>query len=337
MPKWAVGAFVDQPDERVEEAVDMEDGEDTPSPEAETPTAPTPDAEAPAVPEGAVAPETDERIATVKGAVEHLNNGGLLSAIDPSVVYEALKRSDRYKERKLRDDISLFDSEDGARVIYKDNNADFEHLGAHFSSEMLRSLGVQAPAVKFAGEGDDKPFVYRSPDGVIEDTEIDRNITPANLPPERILGVQVSDWLTDTRDRSPASVIGVRPVDNDEDIDLVAAIGPMAALVGLDQKELEERRKLDVEGFFQSTKESYGQDFSEATEDQRNILIEVLNSLIQRAEEFDWEEYFAKLAVDGKLSQNEEKHLSIVRALFDSRLQSLKDSRESVLAVLGIR
>lgn len=322
MPRWAVGAFVEQPDERVEDAVD-DDGEVT----AAVPTA---DGDA-------VAPDTEERIATVKGAVEHLNNGGLLSQLDPSVVFEALKRSDRYKERELREDITLFEPEEGAKIIVKTNNTDFEHLSAHFSSEVLRSVGVQAPAVKFAGEGDDKPFAYRSPDGVIEGTFIDRNLSPGDLPPERIIGVQIADWLSDTRDRSPASIIGVRQEDNEDEFDLVAGIGPASALIGLSAEELEQRRSLDIPAFFESTKTSYGQDFSEATDQQREILIQVMNALIDRAREFDWTEYREKLAVDGKLSEGEEQHLEIVETLFNDRLNKLENSREALLAILGIQ
>ena len=335
MPKWAVGAFVEQPDERVESAPEGDDDQD--APEADAPGVDVEQAADAIEQEGAVAPDTEERIATVKGAVEHLNNGGLLSALDPSVVMEALKRSDRYSDRKLRDDVTLFESEDGRRIILKEDNQDFEHLGAHFSSEMLRNLGVQAPAVKFAGEGDDKPFAYRSPDGVIEGATVDRNLTPADLPPERILGVQISDWLTDTRDRSPASILGVRSDEDQEEVDLVAAIGPPSALVGLSAEELEARRNIELPAFLEATQNSYGQSFAEAEEEQRNILIEVINALIERAGEFDWDEYRQKLAVDGTLSEGEERHLSIVKALFDNRLEVLSNSRDSLLAILGIQ
>lgn len=320
MPRWAIGAFVEQPDERVEEAA-----EET----AEVAADATPDT-------ASVTAETEERIATVKGAVEHLNNGGLLSELDPSVVFEALKRSDKYKARNLRDDITIFEPEEGAKIIVKTDNDDFEHLSAHFSSDILRSLGVQAPAVKFAGEGDNKPFAYRSPDGVVEGTFIDRNLTPGDMPPERIIGIQVADWLSDTRDRSPASIIGVREEGNDEEFDVVVGIGPQSALIGLSAEELEQRRSLDLPEFFEATKTAYGQDFAEASDDQKNILVEVLNALIDRAKEFDWAEYREKLGVDGTLSEGEQNHLQIVESLFTDRLNKLENSRESLLSILGI-
>ena len=322
MPRWAVGAFVEQPDERVEDAAEVDAEEATPDAPEAAPVAAT---------------ETEERIATVKGAVEHLNNGGLLSELDPSVVFEALKRSDKYKARNLRDDITIFEPEEGAKVIVKTDNDEFEHLSAHFSSEILRSLGVQAPAVKFAGEGDDKPFAYRSPDGVVEGTFIDRNLTPGDMPPERIIGIQVSDWLSDTRDRSPASIIGVRQEGNDEEFDVVVGIGPQSALISLDADELAQRRAIDLPEFFETTKTSYGQDFSEATDEQKNIIVEVLNALIARAREFDWAEYREKLSVDGTLSEGEQKHLEIVEALFNDRLNKLENSREALLTILGVQ
>jgi hypothetical protein len=78
MPKWAVEAFIDPPEPRTEDAADMDEpsneseSEQVEAPEAPTSVAPTP---------------LEERIDSVKEAVEHLNKGGLLADIDPAILY----------------------------------------------------------------------------------------------------------------------------------------------------------------------------------------------------------------------------------------------------------
>jgi len=315
--KWVVEAFIDAPDERVEETVaEAADEQVDDSAEAQR-----------------VAPTVEEKIDSVKEAVEHLNKGGLIADLDPSVVMEALRKSDKYKASKLDNGFTLFETEDGQRVLLKEDNDLFEHISAHLSSDVLREMGVQAPAVKFAGEGDDRAFVYRSPDGVIEGAEVDDDLGVDDLPDAAILGTQVADWLTDTRGRTEASILGVRA---GEDVDAVVAVGPPAALIGLDADELEERRQIGPQDFFQATTEAYGKSFAEAADEEKQVVIEILDSLIERAQQFSWDDYRAKLAADGIISEAEQNHLEIVQGIFESRVENLSASRDAILAVLGL-
>jgi len=326
VPKWAVEAFSNAPEPRVEEEVDLTE----PDGDGADPEVPDPQTEGTA--SVAPRPPTD-RIDSVKEAVEHLNKGGLLGDVDPSVLYEALKRVEGYKKRKLRDDITLFESPDGKKFLLKEDNIDFEHLSAHFTSELLRELGVQAPSVKFAGSETDRPFVYRSPDDVIENAEIDRNLTSDELPPERVLGIQVADWLADTRDRSPASLVGVRLGD---EVDVVANIGPQSASIGLDEEELNRRRALVIDEFFASTAAAYGRNFADAEQSDKDLMIQMLDSLIERASEFSWTDYRSKLQADGIISEAEQTHLQIVEEIFNNRLEQLVASKELIQQILGL-
>lgn len=316
---WVVGAFIDSPEERVEEVAEPDEQSDAPA------------ADAPVVER--VAPDEGQRIESVKEAVEHINKGGLLADIDPAVVIEALKKSDRYKARKLNDDVTLFEAEDGQRILMNDNPEPFEHLSAHFSSEILREMGVQAPAVRFAGEGPSRPFLYRSPDGVIEGAELLDDVDPEGLPPDAILGTQFADYLTDTRDRSNASVLGVQVGDVSE---AVVTVGPLAALIGLNEGELEERRNIGVEEFFEATRDAYGRNFEGADDETRSLMLEVVEALLERAREFNFDDYRQKLQSDGILSEAEESHLEIVQGLYEDRLENLNSSKDAILQVLGL-
>jgi len=314
-PRWVVDAFINPPDERTEDVAEPDE------------------AEAAAEPDDAVsvAPSSRERITSLKEGVEHLNKGGLLADLAPAIVVEALERSDIYEDRELRDGFRLFESEDGRRIMLKENNEPFEHMSAHYTSELMREFGVQAPAVKFAGEGDERPFLYRSPDQVVEDVEIDPEMGPEDLPGEIILAVQTADWLSDTRERSPASILVARQGD---EVDGVVTIGPPAGLIGLSESELALRRNIGPEDFFQDTMESYGRNFVD--EEDRELMLEVVDQLLQRAQEFDWTLYREKLSIDGRLSEGEERHLAILEDLFSTRLEALERSKDAILQILGL-
>jgi hypothetical protein len=340
LPNWAVGAFIDQPEPKTEETVDLAEGdEQQPEVSAEDVTAEenesTPSPGSGEVAATVAPPPLEERIDSLKEAVEHLNSGGMISEISPSIVMDALKRSDRYKETKLANDITLYESDqDGRRVLLKQNNEDFEHIAAHFSGETLRNLGVSAPAVRFAGSGDNRPYYFKSPDDVIEGAEDVGNYDRDSAPLNQVLGVQVADWLTDTRDRNDSSLFNV--ISGEDKVDIVASYGPLSANIGLDEEELEGRRNLALEVFFETTKEAYGFDLTSAEESQKELTLRILDSLIARAQEFSWADYSAKLEVDGSLTDAEKRHLEIVREIFDSRLQSLTENRDAVLSILGL-
>lgn len=343
LPNWAYASFVNAPDPRVEEAGDLTEEGDEParavadgagapqasaSPDPDTPEAESADGDA-----ASVAPP-EEKIKSVKEAVEHLNKGGLLSAIDPTIILEALEKAENYSASKPREDIIVYTSDQDGKVIVKTNNLQFQHLGAHFSSEMLRELGVQAPTVRFAGEGDDRPFYYRSPDDVIEDASIDPDFEITSVPPERIIATQIADWLSDTRGRTLKSLFAATA---GEDTDLVVSVGPMAGLAGLTQDELEERRALVLEDYFEKANRDYGLTYGDADEEQKKLIIEIVETLILRAQSFSWQDYFAKLASDGDLSDIERTHLDIVKEIYDSRLDSLQSSRDNLLNIYGVK
>ncbi len=342
LQNWAYEAFVNAPDPKVEEAGDLaEDTEDVAeaapdateaaSEVAEQATEAVPDADN--VPENVAPVAPEERISSLKEAVEHLNNGGLLSAIDPSIVLEALERAENYQASKPRPDITVYTSDENGKVIVKKDNLQFQHLGAHLSSELLRELGVQAPAVRFAGEGDDRTFFYRSPDDVVEDADIDPDFEVTSVPPERIIATQIADWLSDTRDRTSRSLFAATSGD---DTDLVVSVGPLAALSGLTQEELEERRNVVLEDFFSSVNDAYGLTFEQADEEQKALVLEIIGRLIDRAKNFSWQDYFSKLATDGVLSDIERTHLDIVKKIYDSRLSALSKSKESLAKIYGV-
>lgn len=335
LPNWAIGAFVDAPETRVEDPGDM--SEDEPVDQPGAPSAQ--DAEVTEEDESASAsvapPPLEQRISSLAAAVEHLTDGGMISEISPSIVHDALKRANNYEETRLSDDLFLYESsQDGRRVLFKESETDFEHLSQHFSGEVLRNLGVQSPAVRFAGSGNNRPYYFRSPDDVVQGAVGVADYEPSVELADQVLGVQISDWLTDTRDRSESSLFVADLADGGQE--LVASYGPSGALIGLDSDELESRRNETLEVFFQLSQDAYGVDLTEAEESQQEVVLRLLDSLITRAQEFSWADYLQKLQLDGSITDQEKRHMNIVRDLYDNRLQSLTNSRDVVLEILGM-
>ena len=75
--------------------------------------------------------------------------------------------------------------------------------------------------------------------------------------------------------------------------------------------------------------------FKNLTEIQKRQSLKTLDTLIQRASDFSWEDYIARLSLDGELSDAEKRHLNIVKKIFESRVGILKSSREQFVSILG--
>jgi hypothetical protein len=116
----------------------------------------------------------------------------------------------------------------------------------------------------------------------------------------------------------------------------VATIGPRSALIGLDAEELAARRNIGADQFFEDTTAAYGRTFDSAEQQEKDLMLQILESLIERANEFSWEDYRAKLAADGIISEAEQRHLSIVQELFNRRLEALNSSKETIQTILGL-
>ena len=75
--------------------------------------------------------------------------------------------------------------------------------------------------------------------------------------------------------------------------------------------------------------------FANLTDIQERQSLKTLDTLIQRASDFSWEDYIARLSLDGELSDAEKRHLNIIQKIFETRVGILKSSREQFVAMLG--
>jgi hypothetical protein len=290
------------------------------------PGKPSADAEAPKE-------QAETKITNIENAIEHINNGGNLSEIDSSILMDAVKRSKIYKQKKLNANQTLFDREDGVSFVEVRPSALFEGLGAHLSSDLQVALDVLAPKTRLVGKGDKRAYLVQTPESLVPGSGIQETAKISDMEADDLLGLLVSDYLSDVRRRSPATITGL---ETDDGIRAVARTNAPSALAGLSAQELERRRDLDLNGYMDSDGSVISKNLRERAEEVRQQIIEVYDDLIQRARGFRWDNYMQRLTSDGELSPAEVRHMEIVKSVFDQRLENLTQSREMFAEFLGI-
>jgi hypothetical protein len=308
LPKWAVEAFKGGPTKRRSAGRVSTDAqrEDT-------------------------APSADG-ITNLENAIEHINQGGNLSDIDPSILMEAVKRSKQYKERKLGSGRVLYEREDGVSFVETTPSRSFEALGANLSSEVQQNLELPAGRVRIVGSGEKRPYLTQTADSVLPGGSVKSDAKLSEMEPEDLAGILVSDYLTDVRRRSPASISGVQTEDG---VRAVSSNNAPSALAGLSASELKARRELALETYLEADGSVIANELRKRSEEIRQQIIEVYDDLIQRARAFKWDNYLERLTRDGKLSAPERRHMDIVKSVYEQRLENLTNSRDAFAELLG--
>lgn len=274
-----------------------------------------------------------KNINDVETAIEHINNGGNLSDIDPAILPQAIRRARVYRQKNIGSGRILFQRSDGGvSFIEVSNGKRFEHLGAHFSASVSDSLGLPTPKVRIMGEGDNRPYLVQNIDTVVPNGK-PSSIKLADMPAKDLAGIFVSDYLTDVRRRSPSTVSAISA---DKTIRGIATMNAPSALTGLSAEEMMKRRSLSLSDWSKSDGDAILNAIKSRNEEVRRQILTVYEDLIQRARSFKWDAYIKQLRLDGKLSSAEQKHMDIVKSLYDQRLNNLAKSKESFANILEL-
>lgn len=275
-----------------------------------------------------------EKIDDLASAVRHLNAGGSIENLSATIRAEAVKRSAMYKTGKIKNGVIIHERADGQTVFEVQPTKDFEHIGAALASEVQRSMGLNAPKVRLTGSGKRRSYMLAEAQDV-DSTARQVRKTPADMmPPEDILGIAISDFLTDTRDRNPSNIA---PVRIDGQIRAIASVNPSSGFSGLSTTELRQRRQMSIAEFFnKKQRATYTNYFLGLQEKQRNRAMELFEKLIDSANNFDFEKFNDYLAKDGKLTEAEKVHLKITQSIYLNRLQQLTSSSKIFKQLLGL-
>lgn len=276
----------------------------------------------------------DEKIKDLASAVRHLNNGGSIENLSSNIRSEAISRSAMYKTNKIKNGVIIHERADGQTVFEITPAENFEHLGAAFASELQRSMELIAPKVRLTGSGKKRNYML----GEAQDAELsgvqERSTDIASLPPDDVVGILISDFLTDTRDRNPSTIAPIRIGGR---MRAVASLNSNSGLSGLTTAETRNRRQLQIDEFFNKKQRlSYLQYFENLRAEQRKKALLMFEKLIDQASEFDFRRFRQALAVDGNLSSAELTHMSILESIFEQRINILKSSSGNLKKLIGL-
>ena len=276
----------------------------------------------------------DEKISDLSSAVRHLNNGGSIQNISATIRSEALNRSSLYKTNKIRNGILIHERADGQTVFEVTPEKQFEHLGAVFASELQRSMGLVAPKVRLTGTGKKRNYMLAEAQDAEEASRQERSTDIATLPPEDVLGITISDFLTDTIGRNPSTITPVRIGGR---MRAVSSLNLNSGLAGMSASEIKNRRNLRLNDFFNKTQLlTYQQYFKKLREQQRRKTIILFEQLLEQASDFDFRKFRRNLINDGILSEAEKLHLNIMEQIFEQRINVIKSSSGSFKKLIGL-
>jgi hypothetical protein len=58
--------------------------------------------------------------------------------------------------------------------------------------------------------------------------------------------------------------------------------------------------------------------------------------LLKQADEFNWDDYYTRLGLDGRLSPGEKAHMELVKLLYARRLKQLTEQKKRYLSLVGV-
>jgi hypothetical protein len=265
-------------------------------------------------------------------AIEALNNNDSPFSLGSNIVAAALAKSDAYKTTK-RGNATIHTRADGKEFIEQTASADYQHLGERVYSDVAQYLGMEAPQVGFIGSGSRRGILSESVDTAVDGAKTNRDISPIDVPSTEITKVAALDWMLDTRQRDSTTLV---PYNKANKIGVVIGQTGSTGLAGLSPAEIRRREAIKLEEFYSDKRvAAFKEYYANLTEIQRRQSLRTIDTLIQRASDFSWEDYIARLSIDGELSDAEKRHLVIIQKIFESRVGVLKSSRERFITILG--
>lgn len=270
---------------------------------------------------------------TVIDAIDFIDGGGDPLDVPQEFLAEAIKRSNKFQSRSLGTGITEYADGTGKKYYLTPETRANGAIAERYYSDIASQLGLPSPAVRFATAKNGKR------QSLIADVGNNGNSLDFSQPVEKIdpadmLASFMADFLADAKDRSPATL---QPVKTQQKLTVVPSSNEISALAGLSAADIDKRFKIDLPSYMEGRGTSvYKQRFADLSPKERNEVIAVYDTLINRAKGFKWEEYASRLSADGVLSEAEQKHLNILKKLYDSRLSKLIDGKEQTVKLLGI-
>lgn len=263
--------------------------------------------------------QVNSRIDTVEGAIAHLNNGGSLGDLKPSVLAKLLA-SKEYAKRLDGNVVQI-----GSRkYTLEKQRAKYSAISERFAEDVQQFLGVESPDVFPVGKGDGRQFLRERPESAIVGSRINRSKTWNDIPIKDMAGLFVSDMLTDVRERDSQTIAAVELGDRTFGMSTVN-IG--AGLTNLSDIEITKRMKMNIEELLGGTVGSkYSEYYRQLKAEQQAQLRRLIANLLQRARKFNFNQYRDRLSTTGELTEGEKIHMEVLGKIIKQRIRVLSNS-----------
>lgn len=267
------------------------------------------------------------KIDSVDEAIAHINNGGNLSDISPTILAKVLATNGVSKETRLSANASMIQL--GSRkYIYNKRPSKYEALSERFSEDVQQFLGLESPDVLLVGNGDNRKYLREDAQSALLGSSLDRNATWKDFSPEDVAKLLVADLVTDQRVRTSDSVVALRRGDKTVPMAVTNVSG---GLMSLDKIAISKRQKMKVDELLSSALMSeYSKYYRELRADQQAQMRRYISQLLSRAKKFSVSQYRSRLSNDGKLSEGEKIHIDILGKLFQQRVEQLSNSGQLI-------
>lgn len=263
--------------------------------------------------------QVNSRINTVQGAIDHINNGGSLGDLTPSVLAKLLA-SKEYARMLDGNAVGL----GSKKYTIEKQKGKYSAISERFAEDVQQFLGVESPDVFPIGKGDSRKFLRERPESAITGSRINRQKTWKDMPMRDIAGLFVSDMITDVRDRKPESVVAVELGDRTFGMS-IANIG--AGLTNLSDIEITKRMKMSIDDLLGGGSGAlYSEYYRQLRAEQQAQMRRLIASLLQRARQFNFNQYRDRLATTGELTEGEKIHMEVLGKIIKQRIRVLSNS-----------
>ena len=271
--------------------------------------------------------DSGSQITDVDDAIAHLNAGGSITNIAPSILQKVLANRAMFKR-----DRGVITAPDDRKFAIQSTKKDMGHINSLLGYEIQQSLGLESPDAAFIGKGKRRSLLTETPLSTIQGATLDPKANLEDVEPSDMASLLVSDFLSGVNNRKQSTV---ELLSADDKIRAVATDNP-SELVDLDRIKIREQSRLRIEQMKSTQKNGlYGQYFASLREEQRRLFRQQLDRLIKRASRFSVADFRSRLNADGELSDGERTHLNVINRIYEQKLDNLKGSLEAIMSALG--
>ena len=269
---------------------------------------------------------------TLADSVKLLDNGGDPFDIPSEFISDALKRSKSYESSSLGTGVVKHQAGSGKTVIQVPETVPNGSVSEKVYSDIAAHLGLKMPTTKIGGNASKRDLIMS--DINQGETRFDSSIDMSKVNKGDIMRAAITDFMTDRRDRSPATLI---PVRDGSRVTVIPSSNELSNAAGLSAADIAKRFKIDLPEYMDERgARLYVDTFSSASESERKMLASLVDDLFKKLEAFNWDEYVSRLSIDGNLSDGEKRHLEIIKKIFSSRKDAIQKQKTTFNKLVGI-